>query len=770
MLTECDESEFQEICKKNYENYVETTKLVPIEMLKKINSKTKEYENIIKTMKSWCEDKRSPCAKGFVFQSSSITDICMNLYYGKISTTEERRDYLGMEFDIEEFPSKDTIVVYNPVERVILLIREANDEDVQSELKLCGVELKMLMMLLKNELKESGIKVIPLVVTEKEVKCKPCTNHLISKKEIENIELFIKWWERKSVYYDITIRDSLDSKNMSGSDQIDEDRAKEILRKFVSCMSLRKIEDIFPTQKVVDQMKGALLLLTPEQIDILCSEDKHMIIDGPYGSGKSIVARIKAKMLEENLPENESLYYISHDSKSALSHEIPRQSSKMQIYPSKEKQKRKKLSSMIIDILKINGQCGEKKDIINLIIDEYDSEKLDEKEATKIKEIIYDKYSEVFNDAAIILVPQSMKKERKMNNLLIDCNRFDILGERMKRKKLTLVMRNSVKIFNLLQATQEFLKGVKTIYKLPEEQNDDPENDHVPRKKSIAHEEPGKPPATTMLDNAGASSTENGGVPKSPRNSSFEYDEAIAYSQLPPAVKADDGSKLESNLPKLFQLHSYEDEFQKILTLAVIFEALNIAKSNANDKHVVLHFKKDNEIPRKTFQLRDHKLRGEQRYTEVNSKIAYAYEEFKDDTTAKYIFVGNFRTFRGLEHSKITLIIDSDISALRHYLVECIARCTTELNIVSLGSNKDLINLTSKWKEQKNEPLVRQWYIEIVEEKRTRKELFETRREGIIKIFKSSKCYEEMNRFLKEKIPKKEDDLDDLDAVQILRR
>ena len=204
--------------------------------------------------------------------------------------------------------------------------------------------------------------------------------------------------------------------------------------------------------------------------------------------------------------------------------------------------------------------------------------------------------------------------------------------------------------------------------------------------------------------------------------------------------------------------------------MAVIFEALNIAKSNANDKHVVLHFKKDNEIPRKTFQLRDHKLRGEQRYTEVNSKIAYAYEEFKDDTTAKYIFVGNFRTFRGLEHSKITLIIDSDISALRHYLVECIARCTTELNIVSLGSNKDLINLTSKWKEQKNEPLVRQWYIEIVEEKRTRKELFETRREGIIKIFKSSKCYEEMNRFLKEKIPKKEDDLDDLDAVQILRR
>ena len=39
---------------------------------------------------------------------------------------------------------------------------------------------------------------------------------------------------------------------------------------------------ISPTQKVDVHMKGALLLLTPEQIDILCSENEIAITGGPY--------------------------------------------------------------------------------------------------------------------------------------------------------------------------------------------------------------------------------------------------------------------------------------------------------------------------------------------------------------------------------------------------------------------------------------------------------------------------------------------------------
>ena len=92
---------------------------------------------------------------------------------------------------------------------------------------------------------------------------------------------------------------------------------KVVFAKVVSCVGATKIQNIFPafTFKKENQMKEALLLLTTEQIDILYSEDKHMIVDGPYGSGKSII---------DTLPKNELLYYVSYDSRRALLNEIQR--------------------------------------------------------------------------------------------------------------------------------------------------------------------------------------------------------------------------------------------------------------------------------------------------------------------------------------------------------------------------------------------------------------------------------------------------------------
>ena len=43
-------------------------------------------------------------------------------------------------------------------------------------------------------------------------------------------------------------------------------------------------------------------------------------------------------------------------------------------------------------------------------------------------------------------------------------------------------------------------------------------------------------------------------------------------------------------------------------------------------------------------------------------------------------------------------MIDRDIYSLQHYLVECIARCTTHLNVVVSGANKTINSITQKWK------------------------------------------------------------------------
>ena len=111
--------------------------------------------------------------------------------------------------------------------------------------------------------------------------------------------------------------------------------------------------------------------------------------------------------------------------------------------------------------------------------------------------------------------------------------------------------------------------------------------------------------------------------------------------------------------------------------------------------HVLLHFNVNNEIPTLAIKLLDLKCN-----TKVSDKLTNSYKDFKNKSLHKYVFVCNFRTFRGLEHSRITIIIDRDIYSLQHFLVECIARCTSHLNVVLLGANKTLNIIMQKWKQK----------------------------------------------------------------------
>ena len=58
-----------------------------------------------------------------------------------------------------------------------------------------------------------------------------------------------------------------------------------------------------------------------------------------------------------------------------------------------------------------------------------------------------------------------MKKERRTDDDSSDSNRFDLLKQ-MKRKTLTLVMRNSIQIHNLIELNKNFLENVATTYEL----------------------------------------------------------------------------------------------------------------------------------------------------------------------------------------------------------------------------------------------------------------------------------------------------------------
>ena len=82
----------------------------------------------------------------------------------------------------------------------------------------------------------------------------------------------------------------------------------------------------------------------------------------------------------------------------------------------------------------------------------------------------------------------------------------------------------------------------------------------------------------------------------------------------------------------------------------------------------------------------------------MQEKITNNYKVLQ--SPEKSILVCSYPTFRGLEHPNITVVIGRDIYYEQHYLVQTLARCTTDLYIVVLQNISTLKNVTAKWKAQ----------------------------------------------------------------------
>ena len=158
-------------------------------------------------------------------------------------------------------------------------------------------------------------------------------------------------------------------------------------------------------------------------------------------------------------------------------------------------------------------------------------------------------------------------------------------------------------------------------------------------------------------------------------------------SKVTHAEEDNTGHKKETGKPLLFELGDKE-EFEKSLSLVAIFKKVLTTSS----EHVVLHMDtKTNAIPSALRFAFDHHFSDIKKTTN--------YKEFQSSN--KSILICSYPTFRGLEYSRITVLIDRDIYFLQHYLVEMISRCTSELFVVVLQKGSALDYVTEKWKFEK---------------------------------------------------------------------
>ena len=402
-----------------------------------------------RSMAHWCQGTNiSSTIKGLVLHNFSILQhTCRHGF-----TKEMLQDFLQIE-NLSQAPS---IVVYNPNVKLILLLRKAVSKKLAADIALGINDLQLFILLFHDVLTNSGMKLTYLVVTDEKVNpdnldCDLCKNHVLSEKDFPD---FDNWLEEKESYF----------KAGSGK-MVKEAFSKDFSAKLTgvlaaACILPNYIPIFTDEQDDHEHMEHLTVLLTPAQMDVYYSEKKHMIIKGGFGCGKSIVAAAMLRKIANSLGEDEQLSYICYDPRSELlSKMVKNYQKKNRVTPFANKDGRK-LSAIIEDISK-SARSGK----INFVVDEYDGEDLDESEANKLNYII----SETLKEAYVVLIAQPIEKERVINGIPQEKNRFDILEITMKTHHLTLNMRNSIEIHELVEATKEVLKEEMTFFVHPED-------------------------------------------------------------------------------------------------------------------------------------------------------------------------------------------------------------------------------------------------------------------------------------------------------------
>ena len=681
------------------------------------------FLTIMNTLKSWCygNNKNEGKMKGLVICGYNLDT---HLKFLNFSNTILENYCFNLSPEELHEESDKLIITYNPAEKVIFLIRRANTDNLQNEMKLSTNDVMKFVLLHFDILKNSGIQVINLLVTDKEIDviplvCESCKHQVISMESFKSPDHFQSWWEIKHEKFSI----SLCYQNINAN--FSEDFCAQLLFFFATHEIQRKsqFDGMLPlkTDYLREQVEEANFL-TYEQLRIIYSKFKHQMVFGWYDSGISTVAQKRAEVISSRLNSNEILCFICYDSKS-------------QLLVDKENNPKMKLIlnenfMNLSDIVKGILEDNENKQKIHLMAVEYDTEELNNSQTKELREMFT--RNEKLKDSYIFLGCQPIQKERtvkimgKQYTTQIELKLYDKLC--MKKEELNYSKRNTSEINALIVFTANQLEdetaicelssnnavGAKTLFKA-QAKMETKAHDHSVTKSKLGREKVGKDvegenknlfkkitfDETFELYNMDDS--------VSSRNKASNRD--IVKSGFRYIIKP---SKSEFNVklvkPSIVEIKYTEDSkehmiinLKKILGQIICHDYrdhkdYDILKPCKSEKHVILHFDIQNDFPQYFNMV--FQLMGKEQ------KVTNNYKEFIRDED-KTILVCNYRTFRGLKNSSVIVVLEPSLYHLKFCVLECLSRATVVLDVIVLnightGKRKKLTktfqSTINKWK------------------------------------------------------------------------
>ena len=688
-------------CKSYFNRYFKTTSIIMV---------PSDNDLIMNTLSSVCSDRKG---RSFVFRNYNITKHLEFLGYSEAPLKEKLGAPITSECIsyIAYIQQKNTMFICEKV---------SNSSRIYQCLKNIAVMIKYFLTLYDREIQASGIKVIGLLIREKEnqeqlVECKFCQLFSPSCKDFESSTTFENWCNSIEIYedwWDLT-------KGQIKQNKLFDDLAAEIL----CFMALQKKGLPTLTNDKSKQFKQTYFLYTPQQMEIHFCDAKHVVIQGSYGSGKSILGLKKLEIIFKSLEGDEKIIYMNFDHKSNL-HLVMEKNVKEYVKISSRKIKR---TNGIRDILGSPGQliyvchnsAGENLSAIlqetvrlnmskqiktryHLIIEEYDGETLSHDEAAEVTKLV--KGGELMK-SHIILLAQPLMKNRIWNIGKKTYERetcmFRELESAFRIVKLEEVLRCCNEICGITKFVQNFVRNKDSVSKTKmDKQKFEQRQLTKNNKKYMVF--PTVSDVETSINEKAFNSPNDLSKSNESSDRGMDLDQAFERSTT---IKKNNAakSKIVSKFDFLCEPRQGVDikglkpnliEFSEDIGLASDIGVISLALVlkdfiGKSETKAVLH-------------MADEQPRILKRTAELLKKLDKTFSCTQDieEYLQKYkkynmIFSSSFRSVNGMEFDHVVIVVSQSEYYLKYYLPQAISRCTYDLTFVLLPKEKEIIKKRS---------------------------------------------------------------------------
>ena len=680
---------------------------------------------IMKTLCFVCSGSKS---RGFVFKNYNITRHMEFLGYDK--------GLLVANLGAAPTSQSISYIAYIEQKNVMFICEKVtNSANICQSSKSVSIMVKRFLTLYNMEIQASGLQVIGLLIRGEEkqeelIECCFCQLFSLSYEDFKSATAFNAKWNVIEVYEDwwnLADTGSSDFVNQGKQHQLFEEMAAEIL--CFTAVQEKGLPTLTDDKSL--QLKQAYFIYTPQQMEIHFSNAKHLIIQGSYGSGKSLLGLKKLELISKNLGQHEKIIYINFDPMSNL-HFLMEKNVKRYVRISQRKIKHIKgireisklpdpliyvchnnagenLSVMLQETVRLNGNTSDiAKTNYHLIVEEYDGETLSHDEAAKIKKVVNESN---LVESNIILLAQPLMKTRSCNidkaSYKKDTCMFNELKNIFKVAKLEEVLRCSNNICRITKSTQNFVQNKDSVFKtnmnkvtLDQQQQykDSKKRMVFPSAPESTYADTGTPSKFKASVNEVSNPSKDISTVDKSLDGRIDLDQAFERSATLQNSKAGksmivskfgflcepkvgvDIQGLETNIVEFSKDISLTSDMT-VISLALVLKEF-IGKNKAT---TLLHMAEEQpRILRKTVQLLLRLLEKKFSYTTD-------LQEYLQKNKSKIIFSSSFRLVNGMEFDRVVIVLNHSEYYLKYYLPQAISRCAFDLTLIMLP--KDKINV-----------------------------------------------------------------------------